>query len=407
MATLSMHADVPPHVSQDRVFDYDLFHDRRLEKDVRLGMMSLFDDAPDIFWTPRNGGHWVATRADDIEVIETDYARFSTHSVQVPKKPDALPRELPLELDPPRHTAFRKPLTLALLPGNIARMEAGIRDLTVSLIEGFKDRGGCEFVAEFGKVFPICVFLDLVDLPREDRHYLVPLADQSVRGRNPDVRLDAQLKVNAYLRDVVRERRETPGTDLLSALVNVEEDGRKITEAEAISYATLVMFGGLDTVAGMLSFIIRFLARNPDHRRDMAENFRDETFMRNAIEELLRRHGMASDSRMITHDFDYQGVSFRAGEMILAPNMLVDLDDRRVADPELVDFRRSPRIQPGIFGKGAHMCPGAVLARRELRIFLEEWFSRIPDFGLAPGTAPTTETGIVSTITELRIAWPA
>jgi len=397
--------DRPAHVPPGLVVDFDLWDIPGADQDLHLAMRRVQQANPDIFWTPRNGGHWVATRADDIELIESDYTRFSTHCVTIPKKPENLPRELPQELDPPRHTDLRRPLTFALLPKTVTQMEPKLRELTASLIDNFYHRGECEFISEFAKVFPISVFLDLVNLPREDRHILVPLADQSVRGRDQAVRMEAFRKVREYLGDVIDARRAQPGDDLFSKVVNIEIDGVKISEDDAISYASLVMFGGLDTVASVLSFVTRFLANNPEQRHDLTANLDDESFMRGVIDELLRRHGVASVARMITHDLDFQGIGFKAGDMVLVPNMFIGLDERRVSDPETINFRRSPSIQPGIFGKGAHVCPGAGLARRELRVFLETWLRKIPDFQIQQDKPLITETGIVSTITQLHLSW--
>ncbi|MBV9840093.1 MAG: cytochrome P450 [Sphingomonadaceae bacterium] len=396
----------PDHVPEALVVDFDLYDLPGLQDDPQLAMRAFQQSAPDIFWTPRNGGHWVATRAEDIDVMQKDHVRFSHHNVVLPKKPDDAPRELPLEVDPPRHTALRRPLTMALLPKVVSKLEASVRSLTVSLIEGFRDKGACEFVSEFAQILPISVFLDLVELPREDRHHLLPIVENSVRARDPDVRQGAQEAIYRYIGDTVRERRAKPGEDLLSRLINVEVDGGKISEAEAISYATLVLFGGLDTVAGMLAFVARFLALHPEQRRDLAGNVGNEAFLRNAIEELLRRHGLANTVREITADMEYKGVRFRKGEVILPPNMLYGLDERKVDDPLKVDFRRRAPIRHAIFGQGPHTCPGAVLARRELKIFLEEWLPRIPDFAITPGKRVRVESGLVFGVLELHLCWP-
>jgi cytochrome P450 len=107
---------VPPEL----VCDFDLFDVPNSADDVQIAIRAFQQSAPDIFWTPRNGGHWVATRADDIDVLQRDFTRFSNDQYLVPKKPAGMERELPLEVDPPRHTALRRPLTMALMPGGHA-----------------------------------------------------------------------------------------------------------------------------------------------------------------------------------------------------------------------------------------------------------------------------------------------
>jgi cytochrome P450 len=212
-------------------------------------------------------------------------------------------------------------------------------------------------------------------------------------------------EMGRYLASWVRKRRERPGRDLLSRVVTLEIDGQPISDAEAVSYATVILFGGLETVATMMGFFARFLAENPAHRRQLRERIGDELFVKAAIEELLRRHGIASASRKVTADMAYKGIGFRAGDMVLPITPLVGLDDRANSDPLTVDFERAAATAAP-FGHGRHACPGAVLARRELQVFLEEWLPRIPDFRIRPGSTPEIGLSSVSAITKLELVWP-
>ena len=92
--------------------------------------------------------------------------------------------------------------------------------------------------------------------------------------------------------------------------------------------------------------------------------------------------------------------------MVLVLHMMAGLDERSVPDPLTLDFRRSPPVKLQMFGNGPHTCPGAVLARRELKIFIQEWLSRIPDFEIKPGTQPVSVTGLVSGMLKLELSWP-
>lgn len=399
-------ADKPAHVPAERVIEFDMYHIPGAHEDVQLAYRAIQQSAPEIFWTPYNGGHWVATRAEDIETMQRDHTRFSHQRIVIPKMPPEAPRQIPLEVDPPEHGGYRRPLMRALLPNVVNALEDKITGIAAGLIEGFQARGECEFIGEFASILPINVFLDLVDLPRGDRDYLLPLTEDSVRGSTIEARMAAHQAVANYLQKWIVERRERPGEDLLSQLVNAEIDGEKISHADATSFATLVLFGGLDTVASMLGFVARFLALNPDHRREIAARLDDEKFLKTAIEELLRRHGIANTARFITGDFEYKGLQFREGEMILPPNLLVGLDERKVDDPLKVDFSRPFPIPHSTFGNGPHTCPGAVLARRELKTFLQEWLRRIPDFEIKPGTRPVLATGMVNGVLRLELAWP-
>jgi len=395
----------PDNVPAGLVFDFDIYAVPGSDEDVQAAYAAIQQRAPDIFWTPRNGGHWVATRGEDILAMQRDYGHFSHRHILIPPMPPGTPRQIPLEMDPPEHSHYRRPLTQALLPSIVAQIEDHVRVIAVETIERLRPLGQCEFVEDFAKILPIHVFLGLVDLPREDKALLLPLAEDAVRGRTADVRGAAHEAVGHYLHKWVAERRERPGDDLLSKLVNVEIKGERISHHEAIAYASLVLFGGLDTVVSMLAFFARFLAMHPDHRRQLTARLDDDAFVKAAIEELVRRHGLANTARTIAADFTYRDIQFREGDTILPANLFVGLDDRINPDPLTVDFERAKPVHAA-FGNGPHACPGAGLARRELRVFLEEWLRRIPDFGITPGTKPVLATGMVNGVLKLELSWP-
>lgn len=267
----------PDHVPEHLVRDYDIFNVPGAQEDPHLAIRAVQQTSPEIFWTPRNGGHWVAARAEAVEAMMADYERFSSDCVFVPKKPPGVQRELPIESDPPRHTTLRRPLTMALLPAVVAKREAAIRELAATLVDGLAARGECEFVSEFAQLFPIGIFLDLVQLPAEDRLFLLDVTKRVVASRTPELRQVAVGELVGYLAPVVAARRETPGDDLLSPLVNlIEQNGERISEHDALAYVIVVLIGGLDTVAGLLSHVTRFLALHPAHRRDLIAHLDDE-----------------------------------------------------------------------------------------------------------------------------------
>lgn len=398
-------AERPDHVPAELVRDFNFYDVPGADVDVQAAYAAIQQSSPDIFWTPHNGGHWVATRADDIWEMQRNPKHFSHRQIVLPPMPEGTPRQIPLELDPPEHARYRRPLMQALMPKIVAELESNVRKVAIDAIEKVLPKGGCEFVEEFAKVLPIHVFLELVNIPLDDKAFLLEIAEDSVRGRTAEIRIRAQQQMGGYLHKWIAERREKPEEDLLSKLVNVDIGGERISEAEAISYSVLVLFGGLDTVAGMIAFIGKFLAEHPAHCRQLVERIDDEEFVKGAIEELIRRHGLANTSRVIVEDFEYKGLSFRAGDRILPANLFVGMDDRINSNPLVVDFEREKPVHAA-FGNGAHACPGAVLARREIRIFLEEWLKRIPTFHIAPGTKPVLATGMVNGVLRLELAWP-
>jgi cytochrome P450 len=389
---------IPSHVKPHQVFDFDFMNPVGHHDDVHLAWKRGVAGAPDIFWTPRNGGHWVAVRADDIDVMQRDYQRFSHRAITIPRQSDM--RLAPLEYDPPEHTALRALLSPAFGPKPMQALQSEIRALCIELIEGFVAKGECEFVSDFAKRLPIVVFLRLVDLPLSDREHLLELTEMSVRG-NAEQRMQANQGLYMYVQKWIAQRRAQPGPDVFSKIVNAQPDGKPLAPDVTFGMLANVIFGGLDTVAASLGFVTRWLADNPQVRDELASN---PALIANAEEEFYRRFGIPQTARVIAHDFEYKDVAFKQEEQILLSRTLHGLDERRYPEPLTVDFNRK-RAPHAAFGDGPHRCPGSFLARQELGIFLEEWLKRVPSFRIKPGAKVVTSSGMVNGVLSLPLVW--
>ena len=390
-------AHVPAHLVVD--FDYRSFpgHD----SDVHLAWKKLHD-GPDIFWSPRHGGYWVATRAADIDVMQTDHERFSHQHITVPPNV-GFPPLAPLEFDPPAHGPLRALISPAFGPRPMQEIEADLRKLSRELLDRIVPRGECEFVDAYSKRLPIVTFLRLVNLPLADREHLLELTELSVRPRSQEDQATAFGGLQQYTQKWIEERRARPGPDLFSRIVNARIGDRPLTDAETAGMLSNVIFGGLDTVASALAFTARCLAENPHVREQLLA---DRRLIPTAIEEFLRRFGIPNTARVITRDLEYKGVQFRAGEQVLLSKALHGLDERRFPAPLEVNFHR-PRATHAAFGDGPHRCPGSFLARLEMKVFLEQWLDRIPHFHIKPNESVRTSSGPVNGVLQLPLAWRA
>jgi cytochrome P450 len=305
-------------------------------------------------------------------------------------------------MDPPQHTEFRRLLAPFFTPKSISNLEIRARELTLSMLERFADKGACEFVSEFALTMPIGIFMSLVDLPDTDRLLLLDISERMVRPASAEVRVAAFHEAYAYLAVKFEERRHNPGSDVLSALLAARvEGGRPLTQVELLNTGALLLAGGLDTVAAQMGFTMMYLARHPAQRKYLVEN---PDQIPAANEELLRRHSTANVSRMVTRDLVYKGVTMKAGDMVLTSTSVASLDDRHYADPMALDFNRSDKKSLA-FGRGPHQCIGAFLARTELKVFLTEWLRRIPDFAIKPGETPRVVSGSSNSVLYLPLVW--
>ncbi len=307
----------------------------------------------------------------------------------------------PLEYDPPQHGPLRSVLSPAFGPKPMQELDADLRRLSSELLNKIESQGHCEFVDAYAKRLPIVTFLRLVDLPLEDREELLELTELSVRPQSQADQVRAFSGLQQYIGRWIVERQAHPGKDLISRIVNAKIGDRAINEVELGGMMPNVIFGGLDTVASALSFTARCLAENPSVRRQLID---DPKLIPAAIEEFLRRFGIPNTARVVTRDMDYKQVRFREGDLILLPKTLHGLDERRFADPLKIDFGRVRRPHAA-FGDGPHRCPGSFLARLEMRVFLEQWLQRIPDFGIAPGGRVRTSSGPVNGVLHLPLTW--
>ncbi|MFA5524986.1 MAG: cytochrome P450 [Tissierellales bacterium] len=392
---------VPPHVPPHLVRNFDYFHPGE-GIDIYQGFKEVQDAEPSIFYSPLHGGHWVVTRYNEMSEIFENAADFSNRHQTVPKNPLVLPL---LEYDGDIHRDFRRLLLPFFTPKSIRHLETVSRDLTISLIDNFYDKGECDFVAEFTLKMPIMILMSLLGLPPEDTPYLLPISEDIVRSGDPQVQEAAFARVFEYIAtQVIPKRRANPGDDIFSALIaGTVEDGRPLTDEEIMGVGGVLIAAGLDTVAGMLGFIAIFLAENPDHRKQLVD---DPSLINKALEEMLRRHHLANVARMVTRDLDFHGVQMKAGDCVLLATSLAGIDDQRYENPMEVDFDRVDN-QKIVFGRGPHQCIGSFLARTELRVFLQEWLKRIPDFSIKPGETPVIVAGKANSVRYLPLVWPA
>jgi cytochrome P450 len=305
---------------------------------------------------------------------------------------------IPLQVDPPIHTQYRRLLNPRFVPREIEKIEPDVRSLVRTVLDRFADRGHCDFHDEFATPLPSGIFLALAGLPLSDLPTFLRWRDNTIR---PDVepgdlegaaaiRESTAREVSEYFREAIALKRAEPDDRLLSQIVHATIDGRELSETELLGIAHLLLLGGLDTVTATLDCMIVYLANHPDRRQMLIDN---PSRIPAAIEELLRwETPVMIVPRAVKQDMELGGVSLQAGDGVTLVLGAAHLDDEEFADPE-VDFGRIPNKHVA-FGGGHHLCLGAHLARLELRVALEELHARIPNYRIAPGTELKFSPGI-------------
>jgi cytochrome P450 len=303
---------------------------------------------------------------------------------------------VPVAADPPEHTRYRRLLRPFFSVRGVARWLPVVRELAVDLIDDVAGRGRCDLVAEFALPLPAQVFLTLFGLPPQDRDRLIAWKDAvlgavGISGAEPasDANIALAAELYEYLVGHIAERRERHGDDILSQLA-ADTSEERMTDEEILGLSFLFVLAGLDTVTSALSTAFATLAGQPELRRQIAN---DPAVIPAAVEELLRTDGpVVTVPRVATRDVELAGQLIPAGAYVAVAIGAANHDTAEYADPDTVDFGRD--TQNMAFGGGPHGCLGAHLARMEMRVAIEEWHRRIPDYQIAPGAS-------------VRAGWPA
>ena len=404
MASPSSETTPPPRIPSDRVVDFDIYNPFVVEADLHRAWVRMREESRHgIVWTPHNEGHWIALDPALIINVLSDSARFSNRIVLVPKSTagEAYSNFIPLSLDPPHHHPFRKVLNDKLHGAAVNVLEDDVRKQTVALIEAFAANGHCNFAHEFAEQLPLRVFMKLVDLPLQNLPELKHLADQFTRPDGSVTPSEATAQFQKYLSPILAARKGSGRADLLTHIADAKIGDRDITADEATNLAGQAMVGGLDTVVNFMSFAMLSLAELPALQDRIAK---DPTVIPKVASELLRRLPIVSSGREVVDDVVVDGVTLAKGEIVIAPTELYALDPKMNACPFDVDVDRSVKNQV-TFGAGPHICPGQFLARLEIKILLEEWFSRIPRFRLQPGQEIRHRGGITGGTDPFWLEW--
>ncbi|MCX4092373.1 cytochrome P450 [Nocardia sp. alder85J] len=392
-----------PELIEHFVAHFD-HHDARLGADPLEVSREMRERCP-VTHTDVHGGFWVVSDYDDARRILQDPATFTnSKSVRVPAGPQTRPLP-PLEYDPPQHMKYRNIISKAFSPKNIAALEPAIRALTVNLIEQFREKGSCELVADLAAPLPTTIFTELMGLPNADAekfHYWATNINHVAHEGDGAISAgEATAQTMEYLRVILDERKANPRDDIATALVQGEIDGAPISEDDLIHMALLLFLGGLDTVTSAMSFMFANLAQRPDLRQQILD---DPEIIPAAVEEFLRFDPVIMIGRAVGTDTEIGGYEVTADERVLINPIAVNRDPSQFEDPDVIDFSRDANRHL-TFGIGPHRCVGSHLARLELKIVLEEFHARIPNYRVAEGETLHRHMNQVCGLDALPLVW--
>jgi len=394
---------VPDHVLPELVWDKSLDEFTSEGDDPWLAICRLHELPPVVWSTNAGFGQpaWIMSRYDLITEAFIDHEHFSALRPNMIADLLGEPvRMNPIEIDPPAHHGYRNLLNPYFTPKEIRSIGDSVRQACVELIAKFEDKGGCEFISEFAIPFPSYVFLDLMGMPREKLGDFIEWEDRLMRSPDPADRVAAAREIYAYLKEHKDRQYEHPSNEFLGGLAKGQIDGRPLDNYELMGMYYTLYVGGLDTVRSTVGWIMDHLATHPE----MQERLRnDPELIPAAVEEYARAFSVVITHRCVAKDFVFHGVPMKKGDVVYLPLSLADRDPAAFENPHEIDIDRKPRHIA--FATGVHSCLGVHLAKRELRIVIEEFLKRFRNIRIKPGEKRRYHTGGVFGVDYLPLIW--
>jgi len=336
-------------------------------------------------------GFWAVTRYADVVAISRDPRLFSsnaggTNIFELDGGDLELVRMMLLNMDPPRHTKYRRLVSQGFTPRRIAQLERHVREICRRIVDGIAAAGECDFVTTVAADLPLQVIAEMLGVPHADRHRVFDWSNRLIGFDDPEYQTSAAdgrlaaAEMWAYANALARERREQPRDDLVSVLMHAEVDGERLTEMEFDAFFLLLAVAGNETTRNLISGGMLALMEHPEER---ARLLAEPRLVPTAVEEMLRWVSpVLHFRRTATRDTELRGQRIRAGDKVVLFYPSANRDEAVFQDPDRFDVGRTPNEHLA-FGIGEHFCLGASLARLEIRAMFEELLSRLPDMELA------------------------
>ena len=347
--------------------------------------------------TDRFGGAWLPTRHDDVSEIAHDTEHFSSNGVIVSDFRPGIPAPIgfapPITSDPPFHEKARRILLPPFSPKAINPLEEPTRAFCAELMDRIvdSDRTVVDAAEDYAQHIPVRVIAHMLGVPPEDGDRFRVFIHRILEKPGQSGPIDEEDTMINYLETIIEDHREHPKDDLIGYLLEQEIDGEPLNDDHVGGTVALALIAGIDTTWSAIGASLWHLAQHPADRERLIQEPDVMTF---AVEEFLRVYAPVTMARIVAEDTEVRGCPMHQGDWVLLPFPAANRDPEFFEDPdEFVIDRRKNRH--AAFGLGIHRCLGSNLARLELRVAIEEWLKRVPDFELADPATVRWSTGQV------------
>ena len=394
--------------------DIDLFNPENFVAAVPFEAFRTLRQHAPVFWHKEaNGsGFWAVTKYHDVVAVSRNPRTFSSARKGVftfDPVPDDLERMqlMMLNMDPPKHTKLRALVNKGFTPRMVAHFEPRLRARANDIIDKVAAKGHCDFVSEIAAELPLLAIAEIMGLPLADRHLvfnwsnrLIGFDDPEFQGSWEDGKL-AAAEMYMYANQLAAERRNHPGDDLVSVLVNAEVEGERLTELEFDLFFVLLAVAGNETTRNLIAGGMLALIEHPEQRARLLAN---PSLMPTAVEEMLRWVSAVIEfRRTATRDTELRGRKIGAGDKVIIYYISANRDEDVFPEPDRFDVGRTPNDHIA-FGIGEHFCLGSNLARLEIRVMFEELLRRLPDIQLA-GPVDRLRSSLINGIKRMPVVF--
>ncbi len=390
----------------DWASDYDIF-DQGYVNDP-YGIWDELRRSCPMAHTDRWGGSWLPTTYQDVYAIAHDIEAFpSGNGISViplapaigdPSMPTIVPAPLlsagvpPISADPPLHTWTRRLILPTMSPARVAEYEVFTRELCQRLVDDILERGTGDAAAEYAQKIPVRVIGHILGVPEDMSDTFTEwVRDVLEFAHDVERRRRGISAIIEYLQGAIAARQAEPQDDFITELLHSEHDGEPVGVPVVMGMCALLLIAGIDTTWSSIGSTMWHLAAHPEDRRRLVA---EPELMPTAIEEFLRAYAPVTMARRLTEDQEYDGCPMKAGERILMNFPAANRDPAAFPDADKVILDRQQNRHLA-FGAGIHRCAGSNLARMELRVAVQEWLARIPDFELVDPATVTWAGGQV------------
>jgi cytochrome P450 len=345
----------------------------------------------------RYGGAWLPTRHEDIAAIAYDTEHFSSQGVVVselkPEEPAPVGPAPPITSDPPFHAFARRLLLPAFSPKTIDGLEPATRQLCRDLLARLGDAERCDAALDYAQHIPPAVISRMLGLPPDDDDFFREMVHHVLEavGEDQETRRAGFDRFDAYLDIHIEDHVAHPRDDLISFLLDVDIDGTKLSPEHVRGTVVLVLIAGIDTTWSAIGAALWHLGSHPEDRRRLVH---EPELIDTAVEELLRAYAPVTMARLVAKDVELGGCQLHTGDWVLLPFPAANRDPAVFEDADRVVIDRAVNRHAS-FGLGIHRCLGSNLARMELKVALQEWLARFPDFEVAASEDVTWSAGQV------------